>query len=78
MCKGIFETTFSDKEFHLYLLGKEYKKSRSEREWFRITVEDAIYELEQYKGVKSISKVAETRKLYKYQEEFLTKILSRW
>jgi len=78
VCKGIFETTFSDKEFHLYLLGKGYTKSRSEREWFRITVEDATYELEQYKGVKSVSKVAETRKLYKHQEEFLTKILSGW
>ena len=78
VCKGIFETTFSDKEFHLYLLGKGYKKSRSEREWFYITVEDASYELEQYKGAKSVSKVAETRELYKHQKEFLTKILSGW
>ena len=80
ICMGIFETDFGDKEFHNYLLKKGYKKTRNDkdREWFYISKEDATYELEQYKGAKSVSKVAETRKLYEHQEKFLTKILSGW
>jgi hypothetical protein len=80
ICKGIFETNFGDKEFHNYLLKKKYKKTRNDkdREWFYISVEEANHELEQYKGAKSVSKVAETRELYKHQKEFLTKILSGW
>lgn len=78
--KGVFETTFGDKEFHKYLITKGYKKTRDDkdREWFFITVEDATYELEQYKGSKSVSKVAETRELFKHQKEFVQKILSNW
>jgi len=80
ICMGIFETDFGDKEFHNYLLKKGYKKTRNDkdREWFHISKEDATYELEQYKGAKSVNKVAETRELYKHQKEFLTKILSGW
>ena len=80
ICKGIFETNFGDKEFHKYLLEKGYKKTRNDkdREWFHISVEEATHELEQYRGAKSVSKVAETRELYKHQEKFLTKIRSGW
>ena len=78
--KGVFETTFGDKEFHKYLLKSGYKKTRDDkdREWFYITVEDAAYELEQYQGSQSVSKIAETRKLFKHQKEFVTKIMSTW
>ena len=78
--KGVFETTFGDKEFHKYLLQRGYKKTRDDkdREWFFITVEDATYELEQYQGAQSVSKVAETRQLYKHQQEFVNKVLSNW
>ena len=78
--KGVFETTFGDKEFHKYLLQRGYKKTRDDkdREWFFITVEDATYELEQYQGAQSVSKVAETRQLYKHQQEFVSKVLSNW
>lgn len=79
-CKGVFEVPFGDKEFHKNLLKKGYKKTRDDkdREWFFITVEDATYELEQYKGEKSVNKIAESRELYKHQKEFLEKILSNW
>jgi hypothetical protein len=78
--KGVFETTFGDKEFHKHLLKCGYKKTRDDkdREWFYITVEDAIYELEQYQGSQSVSKIAETRELFKHQKEFVTKIMSTW
>lgn len=78
--KGVFETTFGDKEFHKYLLKRGYKKTRDDkdREWFYITVEDATYELEKYQGSQCVSKVAETRELYKHQQEFVDKILSNW
>lgn len=79
-CKGVFETPFGDKEFHKRLLKRGYKKTRDDkdREWFFITVEDAIYELEQYKGEKSVNKIAESRKLFKHQQEFVDKIISNW
>jgi len=79
-CKGVFETTFSDEEFHKYLLKRGYSKTRDDknREWFFITVEDATYELEQFRGIKSVNKIAETRELYKHQQEFVSKILSNW
>jgi len=79
-CKGVFETSFGDKEFHKYLLKRGYIKTRDDknREWFFITVEDATYELEQFKGIKSVNKIAETRELYKHQQEFVSKILSNW
>ena len=78
--KGVFETTFGDKEFHRHLLKCGYKKTRvdKDREWFYITVEDAIYELEQYQGSQSVSKIAENRELFKHQKEFVTKIMSTW
>jgi hypothetical protein len=78
--KGVYETTFGDKEFHKHLLKCGYKKTRDDkdREWFFITVEDAAYELEQYQGSQSVNKIAETRELYKHQQEFVTKVLSNW
>ena len=78
--KGVYETTFGDKEFHKHLLKCGYKKTRDDkdREWFFINVEDAAYELEQYQGSQSVNKVAETRELYKHQQEFVTKVLSNW
>lgn len=81
ICKGVFETTFSDKEFHKYLLKEGYKKTRTDKklsEFFFITVEDATYRLEQFKGAQSVNKIAETRELYKHQKEFLAKVLSSW
>lgn len=78
--KGVFETTFGDKEFHKHLLSRGYKKTRDDkdREWFFITVEDATYELEQYKGAQSINRIAETRNLYTHQKRFVDKIISTW
>lgn len=79
-CKGVFETPFGDKEFHKRLLKQGYKKTRDDkdREWFFITIEDATYELEQYKGEKSVNKIAESRKLFKHQQEFVEAVCSSW
>jgi len=78
--KGVFETTFGDKDFHKYLLNLGYKKTRDDkdREWFYITVEDATYELEKYQGSKSVSKVAKARNLFKHQQEFVDVVCSNW
>ena len=77
---SFFTNGSGDKEFHKHLLKRGYKKTRddADREWFYITVEDATYELEQYLGSVSVDKIAETRKLYKHQQEFVSKILSNW
>lgn len=79
-CKAEFEATFSDKEYRVYLFSRGYKKTRNDkkREWIFISVEDAIYELERFKGIKSVNKIAETRELYEHQKQFLEKIISTW
>ena len=52
--KGGYFTEFGDKEFHKHLESRGYKKTRKEREWFYITVEDAERELLEYRdgGIK--------------------------
>ena len=52
--KGSYFTEFGDKEFHKHLESRGYKKTRKEREWFYITVEDAERELLSYRdgGIK--------------------------
>ena len=55
--KGSFVTSFGDKEFHKHLESLGYKKTRAEREWFYITVEDAERELFDYRdGVVKVQK----------------------
>ena len=55
--KGSYYTPFGDKEFHKHLQSIGYKKTRNEREWFYITVEDAERELIDYKnGVVKVQK----------------------
>jgi len=55
--KGSYFTPFGDKEFHKHLQSLGYKKTREEREWFYITVEDAERELIDYKnGVVKVKK----------------------
>ena len=55
--KGSYFTPFGDKEFHKHLQSLGYKKTRDEREWFYITVEDAERELIDYKnGVVKVQK----------------------
>jgi hypothetical protein len=55
--KGSYFTSFGDKEFHKHLQTLGYKKTREEREWFYITVEDAERELIDYKnGVVKVKK----------------------
>ena len=55
--KGSYFTSFGDKEFHKHLESLGYKKTRAEREWFYITVEDAERELIDYRdGVVKVQK----------------------
>jgi hypothetical protein len=55
--KGSYFTPFGDKEFHKHLQKLGYEKTREEREWFYITVEDAERELIDYKnGVVKVKK----------------------
>ena len=55
--KGSYFTPFGDKEFHKLLESLGYKKTRAEREWFYITVEDAERELFDYRdGVVKVQK----------------------
>ena len=74
--KGSFFTDFGDKEFHRYLLSQGYKKTRDEREWFYITVEDATREIENYKtGAKQVNRYFTPRP---HQTSVNDQILSRW
>ena len=55
--KGSYFTPFGDKEFHKHLESLGYKKTRAEREWFYINVEDAERELIDYRdGVVKVQK----------------------
>jgi hypothetical protein len=60
--KGSYYTSFGDREFHEYLEILGYERSRKEREWFYITVEDAEKELFNYKnGVVKVNKYFDPR-----------------
>mgnify|MGYP000686194646 CR=1 FL=1 len=62
--KGSYFTPFGDKEFHKHLESLGYKKTRAEREWFYITIEDAERELIDYRdGVVKVQKYFNPRSL---------------
>ena len=74
--KGSFYTDFGDKEFHRYLISQGYQKTRDEREWFYITVEDATRELENYKtGARQVKRYFTPRP---HQTSVNDQVLSRW
>jgi len=74
--KGSYFTTFGDKEFHKHLQSLGYKKTRNEREWFYITVEDAERELIDYRdGVVKVEKYFKPRPHQAYVNQ---QILSRF
>ena len=74
--KGSYFTTFGDKEFHKHLQSLGYKKTRNEREWFYITVEDAERELIDYRdGVVKVEKYFKPRPHQAYVNQ---EILSRF
>lgn len=74
--KGSFFASFGDKEFHKHLQSLGYKKTREEREWFYITVEDAERELYDYRdGVVKIKNYFTPRP---HQAWVNAEILKRW
>ncbi len=74
--KGSFLTAFGDKEFHRHLESLGYKKTRAEREWFYITVEDAERELYHYRdGVVKVERYFTPRP---HQAWVNAEILKRW
>ncbi len=74
--KGSYFTPFGDKEFHKHLQTLGYKKTREEREWFYITVEDAERELIDYKN--GVVKVKEHFTPRPHQTLVNQQILSRF
>jgi hypothetical protein len=59
-----FEVPFTDKEFHRYLIDRNYKKTRddADREWFHITVEEAsllVKKFSEFKGSAAVSQKCE-------------------
>jgi hypothetical protein len=60
-----FEVPFTDKDFHRYLLDRNYKKTRddADREWFHITVEEATLLVKKFSEFKGSKAVAQKRKL---------------
>lgn len=74
--KGSYFTPFGDKEFHKHLESLGYKKTRAEREWFYITVEDAERELFDYKnGVVKVKKYFAPRPHQAWVNQL---VLKRW
>ncbi len=63
--KGDFRVSFTDKEFHRWLLERGYKKTRddADREWFFITVEDATRELKVYAAYRKSNAEVNNRSL---------------
>ena len=62
---GSYEVTFTDKQFHKYLLDRGFKKTRqdADREWFFITVEEADLMVKKFSRFMEGSAVAENREL---------------
>ena len=74
--RGSYFTPFGDKEFHKHLESLGYKRSRSDREWFYITVEDAERELFDYKnGVVKVKKYFAPRPHQAWVNQL---VLKRW
>jgi hypothetical protein len=74
--KGSYITPFGDKEFHKYLESLGYKRSREDREWFYITVEDAKRELFNYRdGVVEVKEYFTPRAHQAWVNQL---ILKRW
>ena len=82
ICMGEFDVDFDDTDFHEHLDDNGYVRSREDkhREFYNTTVEQAEYELEQYriKRSKSVNKVQDELEPYDHQTYFLDKILSSW
>ena len=74
--KGSYFTTFGDKEFHKVLESFGKKKTRAEREWFYITVEEAERILFDYRdGVVKVDRYYTARP---HQAWVNQEILKRW
>jgi len=80
--RKVFEmlVSFWDTNFHEYLEGKGYEKPRDKREWFYITIEELIKEIDAYSAhLKSPS--FEVKREYTprtYQTEVAEEVVSRW
>ena len=66
----------TDKQFHDYLEQSGYSKTRQNREWFYITVEDAEHELNNFKnGVCRVEKYYTPRP---HQDSVNLQVLNKW